>query len=79
MGLIYLTPHSPISNAPVSDPSGDEAGAPAIVVTNEMARAGVDAFLNFHPREDDPEWIVADVFRAMLRLSPGRLRIEEKA
>lgn len=59
--------------SPTGDDSRDGAGAPEIVITDRMTAAGIEAFLRFHPSEDDPEWIVGAVFEAMFRLSPEKL------
>ena len=71
--IMHLTYRdSPAHTDMVSAPSA-EAGAPDIIVTDRMVKAGVEAFLRFHPSEDDPEWIASGVFEAMFKLSPQKL------
>jgi hypothetical protein len=72
-GIIYFTLHT--HEIVGSDGPGLESeavGAPDIVITDEMTRAGIDAFQRFHPGEDDLEWIVSAVFDAVFRRSPQR-------
>ena len=54
------------------DAMAPEADASDITITDEMTAAGIAAFQQFHPSEDDLEWIVGAVFDAMFRLSPQR-------
>jgi hypothetical protein len=55
------------SSHTMSADSNESAGAPEheIEITPAMIQRGVEAFFDFTPSEDDPEMIVAEVYRAM--------------
>jgi hypothetical protein len=67
----------------VQEPSADTdtdtdtdtgAGAPEVEIelTPEMIQAGVNEFCSYDPRVEGPADVVVEIFRAMLKLSPGR-------
>jgi hypothetical protein len=50
---------------------------PAIRITPEMTEAGLAALRIWNTTEDDPDWIIEDVFEAMMRvaLKQGQFRV----
>jgi hypothetical protein len=67
-GIMYLTPHdTKHRETAVSDPSGDEAGAPEIEITPLMLRLGIAALCGYYREFDSEESAVTNIFRAMER------------